>query len=71
MIEEVAKMKKPMIISTGMTTNGEIDLTVKAVRKYKTAFSLAHCISAYPPKNETELHLGVISDLKERYGVPV
>jgi sialic acid synthase SpsE len=71
MIEEVAKMKKPMIISTGMTTGEEINLTVRAVKKYKTPFSLAHCISAYPPKNETELHLGVISELKERYGVPV
>lgn len=71
MIEEVASMGKPMIISTGMTKLEEIDETVKIVRKAKIPVSLAHCISAYPPKDETELHLGVISSLKERYTLPI
>ena len=69
MIEEIARLGKPMIISTGMTKLEEIDLTVRAVKKYKTSFSLMHCISAYPPKSEEELHLGNIGQLRERYGV--
>lgn len=71
MIEEVARMKKPMIISTGMTKLDEIDLTVRTIRKFKTPFALAHCISAYPPRSEDELHLGVISKLRKRYNVLV
>lgn len=71
MIEEIAKLGKSMIVSTGMTNEKEIDLTVETLRKYKNNFSLAHCISAYPPKDETELHLGVITWLRNKYGVVV
>ncbi len=71
MIEEVAKLEKPMIVSTGMTNFDEIDLTIKTIKRYKTPFALAHCISAYPPKSEDDLHLGVISELRRRYNVLV
>ena len=71
MIEDVAQYKKPMIISTGMSTIPEIDLSVNAVKSLKTPLALAHCVSAYPPKEITDLHLGVIGLLRERYGVPV
>ncbi|MFH0831479.1 MAG: N-acetylneuraminate synthase family protein [archaeon] len=71
MIEEVAAMGRPMILSTGMSTISEIDLSVNAMRKEKIPFALMHCISAYPPRNETELHLGTIRELKERYKVPI
>lgn len=71
MIEKVSKMGKPMIISTGMTKLEEIDETVKIIKKARIPLILAHCISAYPPKDETELHLGVMTVLKERYKVPI
>jgi sialic acid synthase SpsE len=69
MIEEVAKLGKPMIISTGMTTLEEIDMTVETVKKYNTPLSLMHCISSYPPQSENDLHLGVIAELKRRYDI--
>jgi N-acetylneuraminate synthase len=71
MIEEVAAMGRPMVLSTGMSTLEEIDLSVNAMRERKIPFALMHCISAYPPKNETELHLGAIRELLDRYGVLV
>lgn len=71
MIEKVAELGKPMFISTGMTRLDEINMTVDTVRKYNVPFSLVHCISAYPPKSENELHLGVISELREKYNVIV
>lgn len=71
MIEKVAELGKPMFISTGMTKMDEIDLTVDLVKKFNIPFSLVHCISAYPPKSEEELHLGVISELRNRYKVIV
>ncbi len=67
MLERVAKYKKPMLISTGMTRYDEIDQTVKLMKKMKINYSLLHCISAYPPKTVEELHLGVIRELRERY----
>ena len=71
MIEEVAKQGRPMIISTGMTRLDEIDATVEVVKEQGTLFALAHCISAYPPKKLSDLHLGAIRMLRERYGVVV
>lgn len=70
-IEETAKMKKPMIISTGMSTWDEIDLTAKAVKKIGTPFALAHCISIYSPQETVQLQMGVIKEMRRRYGVPV
>lgn len=71
MIEEVAAMGRPMVLSTGMSTLPEIDLSVNAMRERKIPFALMHCISAYPPKSETELHLGAIKTLRDRYGALV
>lgn len=71
MIEEVAALGKPMIVSTGMSTYEEIDLAVKEIEKHEVPFCLMHCISAYPPKKLDELHLGVIRELRDRYNVVV
>jgi N-acetylneuraminate synthase len=71
MLEEMAKMGRPMIISTGMTELSEIDLTVQAVRKTGTPFALAHCMSIYAGQKAEQLNHGVISVLKEHYNVPV
>lgn len=70
-IEEMAKMKKPMIVSTGMSTWDEIGLTVDAVRSAGTPLALAHCISVYSPKKTSQLQLGVIREMRHRFGVPV
>jgi len=67
MIDEVASLGKPMFVATGMSTIEEIDSTVEAIKEHNTPFSLMHCISSYPPKSESELHLGVIGLLKNRY----
>lgn len=71
MIEEVAKMGKPMIVSTGMTELEEIDLTVAAIKAQGAPLALAHCMSIYSGHPVNKLQMGVISLLKERYGVPV
>lgn len=71
MIEEVAKMQKPMMIATGMTELGEIDLTVDLVKSYGASLMLAHCISVYSPKFLSQLKLGTIRMLTERYNVLV
>jgi len=71
MIEEVAAMKKPMVISTGMTTMAHIEMTVKAVKKAGTKLALAHCMSLYAGQRIDQLNFGAIPMLRERFGVPV
>jgi len=70
-IDGTARLGRPMVISTGMSTVKEIDMTVSVLKKFGVPFSLMHCISTYPPKSEGELHLGVIGELKRRYKVTV
>src|SRR5229473_5457752 len=41
----IARKGKPMIISTGMSTPEEIDLTVQTVRAERIPFALMHCTS--------------------------
>lgn len=71
MIEEVAKMKRPMIVSTGMTDLADVDLTVNTVKAAGAPLALAHCMSIYAGQGAHDLNYGIISMFKERYGVPV
>jgi len=69
-IEEVAKMGKPIMLSTGMTEDFELDIAVNRIRESggnDFPLMLAHCVSTYSPKNTGELHLGCIKMLTERY----
>lgn len=71
MLEEVAKFGKPMIVSTGMSELGEIDAMVNAIKLFGAPLMLAHCMSVYGGHRSDRLQLGLISVLRERYGVPV
>jgi len=62
------KYKKPIILSTGMSTIEQIDHAVEVLGAHDLI--LLHCTSTYPSKLE-ELNLKVIQTLKERYDVPV
>jgi sialic acid synthase SpsE len=66
----MARTGRPMIVSTGMATLEEIDLTVAVLREEGATFMLTHCTSAYPPRYE-QINLGVIATLRERYGALV
>src|SRR5438093_7593795 len=66
----IARKRKPMIISTGMSAPEEIDRTVGVVRAEGAPFALMHCTSTYPTPYE-HVQLGCIGWLRNRYGVPV
>lgn len=68
MIRHIARKKKPMIVSTGMSTLEEISETVKVLNEEKAEFVLMHCVSEYPAKYE-HLNLGMVQILKEKFGV--
>ena len=71
LIKKCAETGKPVIISTGAATVGDIDLAVKTCRDAgNDKIALLKCTSAYPaPYNE--VNLKQIQSLKDRYGVDV
>ncbi|WP_119841373.1 pseudaminic acid synthase [Salinibacter ruber] len=69
LIRRVAETGKPVIMSTGMATLGEIDEAVRAYREAGgTELALLACTSSYPAPPE-EMHLRRISHLKETFDV--
>jgi N-acetylneuraminate synthase len=71
LIERIARTGKPIIMSTGMATLGEIAEAVETVRKVSNAgLALLKCTSAYPAPAE-EMNLRTIPHLAEAFGVPV
>jgi pseudaminic acid synthase len=71
LIEYMAKTKKPLIISTGMGSASEIEEAVKTAKGAGAKkVVLLKCVSTYP-SSPAEANLKTISDMKERFEVPV
>lgn len=70
LIEYACSRRKPILLSTGMSTLHEIDSAVRLIQSLGNPLVLMHCTSTYPAKTE-ELNLACIPMLKQRYGVPV
>ena len=66
LINEIAKCKKPIIISTGMSKELDIDYTVSKLKKNE--FYILKCTSIYPA-NDIDLNLNSINYLSKKYNV--
>ena len=62
LLKRIKKTKKPVIISTGMSTMGQINKAVKILGSKN--LGILHCNSSYPAKYE-ELNLKFITKLKK------
>jgi N-acetylneuraminate synthase len=60
------RLRRPMIISTGMSTFEEIDRTYHALAGTGVSLALMNCVSEYPPRWE-DVNLGIIPRMIERY----
>lgn len=69
LIRRVAAQGKPVILSTGLASLGEIAEAVAAVRDEGALALLLHCTSGYPTPPE-ECDLRTIPHLAETFGVP-
>ena len=64
LLDKLAKTKKPLILSTGMSTTDEVKTTVNFLNKRGVEFALLHCNSTYPAPLH-DINLNWISKLKE------
>ncbi len=71
LIEFLSKTEKPILISTGASTFGEIDFAVNLIKNNKNnEIGLLQCTSKYPAPIES-LNLSAIPKMKERYNIPI
>lgn len=69
-LRSLAQHGRPLLVSTGMAGQDEVDRTVDVLRETGAPFGIFHCTSEYPPRYE-DINLGLIPRYKERYGVVV
>jgi len=71
LIRKIRTTKKPVLLSTGMTSESDIEISLKNLKESGNSEThLLHCVSLYPAaKNEANLLR--ISSLRDRFGIPV
>lgn len=70
LLEHIARKKKPMIVSTGMSELHEIKETVDLIKSIGTPLIITHCVSAYPTPYE-RANLGMIPIYEKEFQVPI
>lgn len=66
LLEVLSETDIPIIISTGMAGEKELDEALKTITKYHEKISILHCVSEYPTKPQN-VNLNTILWLKEKY----
>lgn len=70
LLEKICATRKPIIISSGMSSFDELDKTVDFLKNKSVDYSILQCTTAYPTKPK-QYGLNVINELKKRYNVSV
>ncbi len=69
LIAEVARCKKPVILSSGIANDEEIALALEMCYKYGAYdITLLHCVSSYPAPLDS-MNLAQMPRIKEKFGV--
>jgi N-acetylneuraminate synthase len=66
LIKHVAKLGKPVIVSTGMNTLESVLPTVEILRAHNLPYALLHCTNVYPTPPEL-VRLGAMSALRDAF----
>ena len=69
-LKHIAKKKKPVILSTGMSNMEEIKFAVELFKKSKTPLAILQTTSEYPCDYK-DINLGVISKYKKNFKIPI
>jgi N,N'-diacetyllegionaminate synthase len=71
LLKHIAQKKKPVILSTGMSTLGEIEEALRIIQwEGVKDIILLHCVSCYPAKME-DMNLKAMETLKYAFKLPV
>ena len=70
LLEYIARKRRPMIVSTGMSTLTEVDQAVERILRFTDQLILLQCTSAYPSEF-IDINLRVMDTFRQRYGVLV
>lgn len=68
LIDHVVRKGKPVMVSTGLCTQDEVDALVARLPKERSI--LFHCIGSYPTPDR-DVCLSLIPFYRQRYGIPV
>lgn len=69
-LRRIAKTRKPVILSTGMSEIPEIKDAVKLFQKYKNPLALLQTTSEYPA-DYNDINLGVIEKFEKLFKIPI
>jgi N-acetylneuraminate synthase len=70
MLEKIAELGKPVLLSSGMSSWTELDAAVQTVRNCHSQITVLQCTSEYPCAYE-RVGLNVMTEMQKRYGLPV
>ena len=73
LLEKIAKTKKPIILSSGMSSFEELDSAINFLKKFgynRDNLTIMQCTTMYPTPSKF-VGLNVINELKKRYNLPV
>jgi len=68
LLDRLARSGLPVLLSSGMSTYGELDRAVERLRG-RAPFAVLQCTSAYPAAPE-QLGLNVLTEIEQRYDAP-
>lgn len=70
LLEKIARLRKPVLLSSGMSSWAELDTAVATIRRYHDQITVLQCTSEYPCPYE-QVGLNVMTEMQARYGLPV
>ena len=68
LVNEIARLRKPIILSTGLAKIDEIKNAIKIIRRWHKKIILMYCVSSYPAKLE-EINFDKINILRNETGI--
>jgi len=70
LVAAMAKTKRPLLISSGMSKLAELDVAVAIAREHGAPVAVMQCTSIYPCPPE-KVGIGILAQYRARFGCPV
>jgi len=69
LLDSVLEDRRPVILSSGLSSWAELDRSVDRVRSAGAEFAVLQCTTEYPSRPET-VGLNILAEMRRRYGCP-